>query len=245
MRSSEGAMSASAETVPVTRQNPARSLALRGTSGAYVLRALEVSDAPILERAVSASVPELRAFMPWAHLPRSLEREVARLKTVEADNRSGRELQLGLFAESDASELLACLGIHARVPLNPRGVELGYWTASAHAGRGLATIAVRMATVYAVDLLGCDRVQIVCDEANVASVRVAMKSGFVREGKLAGYLAAPSPEIVAGGYRGGTDPLMFAMVPARLAELAWADEVRGALEVFDILGRALPGWPRA
>jgi ribosomal-protein-alanine N-acetyltransferase len=62
--------------------------------------------------------------------------------------------------------------------------EIGYWLGRTFWGRGVATEAVRAATLYAFDQLGMHRVFAVPFGRNPASTRVLEKVGYVREGIL-------------------------------------------------------------
>lgn len=62
--------------------------------------------------------------------------------------------------------------------------EIGYWLGRPFRGRGIATEAVRAATLYAFDQLGMHRVFAVPFGRNPASTRVLEKAGYVREGIL-------------------------------------------------------------
>ena len=65
---------------------------------------------------------------------------------------------------------------------------LGYWIAQAHAGRGLATAAVRAMVDFAFSELRLHRVEAACLPANQASRRVLEKAGFEAEGRARAYL---------------------------------------------------------
>jgi len=59
--------------------------------------------------------------------------------------------------------------------------EIGYWTAAAVRGRGIAPAAVRAVTDWAFDHFGAEclpRIMLVHDLDNAASCRVALKSGY-------------------------------------------------------------------
>jgi RimJ/RimL family protein N-acetyltransferase len=62
--------------------------------------------------------------------------------------------------------------------------EIGYWLGRKFWRRGVATEAVRAATLYAFDQLGMHRVFAVPFGRNPASTRVLEKVGYVREGIL-------------------------------------------------------------
>lgn len=61
--------------------------------------------------------------------------------------------------------------------------DIGYWTRREARGRGYTTRAVRLLAGWAFSV-GCERLQIRADTENEASLRVAERSGFVREGVL-------------------------------------------------------------
>jgi RimJ/RimL family protein N-acetyltransferase len=62
--------------------------------------------------------------------------------------------------------------------------EVGYWLRSEARKRGLTSRAVRLVSRWSFEALGCERLQLRADAENVASQRVAEKTGFTREGVL-------------------------------------------------------------
>jgi RimJ/RimL family protein N-acetyltransferase len=62
--------------------------------------------------------------------------------------------------------------------------EVGYWLRLEARGRGLTSRAVRLVSRWSFEALGCERLQLRADADNVASQRVAEKTGFTREGVL-------------------------------------------------------------
>ncbi|MFN3536130.1 MAG: GNAT family N-acetyltransferase [Brevundimonas sp.] len=65
---------------------------------------------------------------------------------------------------------------------------IGYWIGRPHAGKGLATAAVRTLSVYAFTELKLHRLEAACVPHNHASRRVLEKSGFRLEGEARAYL---------------------------------------------------------
>jgi len=63
-------------------------------------------------------------------------------------------------------------------------LEVGYWTAAPARGRGLTTRALNLLSGWALREAGAERVQLRADVHNTASLRVAEKAGFTREGTL-------------------------------------------------------------
>jgi RimJ/RimL family protein N-acetyltransferase len=110
------------------------------------------------------------------------------------------------FAITDrrSGELLG--GIGMRMPSGGVG-EVGYWVKREARGRGLATRALRLLARWALEDQRLARVQLAAEPGNLASLRVAEKAGFTREGLLRRYLNI-------GGER--RDGFMFSLLPEEL-----------------------------
>jgi RimJ/RimL family protein N-acetyltransferase len=86
--------------------------------------------------------------------------------------------------EQESGELAAAitLWLHGKVG------ELGYWAAPSFRGRGYVPRAVQLLCAWGFDELQLPRMQLGTFIGNVASERVAEKSGFTREGILRAWL---------------------------------------------------------
>src|SRR5215208_3117020 len=62
--------------------------------------------------------------------------------------------------------------------------NLGYWVRTSRSGEGIATEATKQAARYGFERLGFQRLEIVVEMGNLPSLRVAEKTGSVREGLL-------------------------------------------------------------
>jgi RimJ/RimL family protein N-acetyltransferase len=82
--------------------------------------------------------------------------------------------------------------------------EVGYWVRPTEEGRGYASEATRVVTGCAFETLGAQRVEILCDEKNTRSRRIAERHGFVREGLLRNHFLRRS---------GPSHTLVFALTP--------------------------------
>jgi ribosomal-protein-alanine N-acetyltransferase len=77
-----------------------------------------------------------------------------------------------------------CIGsIWLNIGLSGRA-SVGYWLLAEARGKGLASHAVRLITRWAFEELGMQRVSLLADPRNEASLRVAERAGFTREGVL-------------------------------------------------------------
>jgi RimJ/RimL family protein N-acetyltransferase len=151
------------------------------------LRRWSASDAPALRAALAENDAHLRAWTPWVIDGRepglSLEERLAR---HAAGFDAGTEWVYGLFDRAE-TEVLGGVGLYPRV--GPRAVELGYWLAARHTGRGLATVASAALTALAFASPDVGHVEIRCERRNAASARVPERLGYT--------LLEPSPAGVA------------------------------------------------
>ena len=89
----------------------------------------------------------------------------------------------GFAILSPEAEFLGFGGV-VDVDLAARQGEIGYVVAPEARGRGVASRAVRLITGWALDELGLERVELHIDPENTASIRVAERCAYIREGVL-------------------------------------------------------------
>lgn len=219
---------------PVDRLHPPSRVVFARGEHRFELRPYTFGDIDRLAAAIEASRAELKGFMPWSHAPSTREADFDLVVRFQASYWSGREYVFGIFAEG--GELLGGCGLHPRTALNASALEVGYWCHSAHANRGHTTRAVRVLAVLAFDRFASDRLQVMHDEANVASQRVVEKCGFVYEGTMRNATSAVMPELRAGGYLGTGRHRLYGITPEEFAGFGWVDEVRAAVTVYDAFG---------
>lgn len=150
---------------------------LQGTiaAGPIELRRRSIADNEQMLAAIRLSLEHLRPWMPWAAQPPTDQtvREVAERSIRQWD--ADEEYGLGMY-EVDTGELVGASGLHRRV--GPGGIEIGYWVRADRTGRGYAKAAAAALTRAAMALDGMERVEIHCDQANVASAAVPRALGF-------------------------------------------------------------------
>jgi len=144
-------------------------------AGLLTLRRLRPGDAAAIAAAVAASMEHLRPWMPWA-TPDSTDPRIQRIRVAESDELWAQGTDF-IYSIIDTDGMLAGeIGLHRR--LEDGGMEIGYWIAEPRTRRGLATAAAAAITDVALRLPGVTRVEIHCDEANVASSAVPRKLGY-------------------------------------------------------------------
>jgi RimJ/RimL family protein N-acetyltransferase len=156
------------------------------------LRVPRAGDGAALYAAIVESLPELRRFLaslPWVAAEPSPEASEAWCRNAAANFLARRDLPFLMF-EREGGALVGATGLHRTVWETPR-TEIGYWCRTTRAGRGYVSEAVAAVARYAHENLRAVRVEIVTDEANLASRRVAERCGFELEGVLRHERRAP------------------------------------------------------
>ena len=161
------------------------------------LRPLAVTDIATVEAALLD--PEIcRWFDNRGVTAREVvERAVARWQADEAAE----------FAVLDAGEcvgsLWLTLGADSRA-------TVGYWLLRGARGKGLAAHALMLVSRWAFDELRVKRIGLLADPRNVASVRVAERAGFQREGVLRSWVEVNGERV---------DYVSFSLLPTDLRDL--------------------------
>jgi RimJ/RimL family protein N-acetyltransferase len=112
--------------------------------------------------------------MPWAQQAPSIEEEGVVIGRMELGWLERTDFVYAVVLSPTGP--IGAIGLHTRQ--GPGTLEIGYWIAALHTGRGYATAAARALAVTALALPSVDLVQIRCDEANQASAAVPRKLGF-------------------------------------------------------------------
>jgi RimJ/RimL family protein N-acetyltransferase len=101
---------------------------------------------------------------------------------AEGARATGEALSLAVVDAGDGAPL-GSLGLQRFAWEHAKG-EIGYWVAAEARGRGIATRATRLVAHWALDALELARVELLAATGNAASLGVAERAGFRREGTL-------------------------------------------------------------
>ncbi|MEV0426573.1 GNAT family N-acetyltransferase [Micromonospora sp. NPDC050495] len=141
------------------------------------LRPSRLSD--LADTAAACADPDIQRFLPF--LPNPYTEESARWWITEGEPavwaRGGAAYTV---ADPATDRLLGAAGLSHPLP-ERRQAEIGYWVAPWARGRGVATAATR-ALAEAAFAAGTARLELLTQEENAASQRVALAAGFRSEG---------------------------------------------------------------
>lgn len=191
-----------------------------------VIRCYELTDAPRLQAAVSASVEHLQTFMPWAYNePQTLDQKVELLRRFRGKFDLAEDFVYGVFSP-DERELWGGTGFHERI--GPDALEIGYWIHAAQTRRGYATELSAALTRVGIELVEARKIEIRCDVANTVSAKVPKRLGY--------RLDATLRQAVYGSPSGMRDCTVWSMLAEELAGSPVATAAKD-VRAFDALGR--------
>lgn len=174
------------------------------SDGAVLLRPWAVEDLPALVEAFSD--PVTRAVSPDGDEGFTDVDARMFLHEQERERVEGTALNVVVADAAAPARVLGGASFYA-VDLADASASLGYWTAPAVRGRGVATRATRLLAGWGFARLGLARIALTCGPDNVVSQRVAERAGFVREGLMRAHIP----------FRGGRrDSVLYGLLPADL-----------------------------
>ncbi len=157
-----------------------------------LLRVPRPGDGVVVHEAVSESLAELRAFLaslPWIAEEPSVELSESFCRNAEANFLARRDLPFLMFDKA-SNTYLGSAGLHRPDWSIPK-LEIGFWCRSSKTGYGYVSEAVEALVRYATQHTGAVRLEIITDEANTRSRRVAERCNFALEGILRNERRAP------------------------------------------------------
>lgn len=139
-------------------------------------------DGPALHEAVSASIDDLRPWLPWAVNAPSIEDTETNVRKGYTRFLNREDLWLLLFLKG-TNICIGGSGLH-RIDWDVPKFEIGYWLRTSYVGQGYMAEAVTTITDFAFNTLSAKRVEIRCDALNERSASVARRLNFSHEGTL-------------------------------------------------------------
>ncbi len=147
-----------------------------------VIRMPKPGDGKAVYDAITASIDELKPWMPFAQKAQTEEDVELNIRSSYISFLKREDLRLLVFLK-ETGELVASSGLH-RIDWSVPKFEIGYWIDSRFSGKGYMTEAVEGIANFAFDELNARRIEIRCDERNTKSRAIPERLGFTLEGIL-------------------------------------------------------------
>jgi len=143
--------------------------------GVIVLRPLQEADARDLAHHVNNKKiwDNLRDYIPFPYTEEDAKSFIASV----AD-----EHPVYTFVITYKQQVCGVIGLVAQQDVYKKSASIGYWISEAYWGKGIASIALELATYYGLYQLNYIRIYTSVFEYNPASMRVLEKNGYVKEG---------------------------------------------------------------
>ncbi len=157
-----------------------------------LLRHPRAGDGAAHHEAVAESIAEMRQFLaslPWVAAEQSVTTSELYCRAAESNFLARKDLPYLLWDKS-TGKVVGATGLHRTDWATPK-TEVGYWCRSSWCGQGVITEAVTALSQLAFGLLAVARLELITDEDNRASRRVAERCGFTLEGVLRNERRAP------------------------------------------------------
>jgi RimJ/RimL family protein N-acetyltransferase len=180
---------------------------LNMTDGVIALRPLRLDDAAHIWLAIQESRAALQQWLPTAGRVASADELRAYAAMAQQDLSAGIAYD---FAVQDAPDgyLLGGIGL-TQINRHHRFANLYYWIRTSRTRQGIACRAIRLAARFGLEVLGLQRVEIVVELGNIASMRAAEKAGARREAMLRNRLVNNGRAV---------DAAMFSLIPSDLTD---------------------------
>ena len=148
--------------------------------GAVLVRTRADHAAALVDVLVT-NLEHLRPWMPWAtEANATMAVQQERLVNTELAWANGTDYDFLIVAPAHATVTPESIagGISLMTRQGPGVLEIGYWLAHTHIGRGLATNAARALTDHALMMAGIERCEIHCDAGNGRSSAIPQRLGY-------------------------------------------------------------------
>jgi RimJ/RimL family protein N-acetyltransferase len=150
-------------------------------SDRLIIRVPRVGDGAAVNAGIVESMAELKPWMPWAQAAPSVEDTEANTRRAIAKTILREDIRLHFHLKDGT--FVGGSGLH-RINWDVPRFEIGYWVRASLCGKGYCTEGVGAIAGMAFEILHAKRVEIRCDDQNIASRRVAERAGFELEGIL-------------------------------------------------------------
>jgi len=130
-------------------------------------------------KVVNENRKHLRPWFPWEKLTLKPEDSLKYLFETEEKFKAGKKVDYGIYINNKYAGSVGIFDINKE----NKTAEIGYWLSDKFIKKGYTTEAVKIMEKEFFTNGNLNRIQIRCDEKNIASSGVAKKCGYIFEGK--------------------------------------------------------------
>ncbi len=134
-------------------------------------------DAPVLFQLISKNRAYLKEFLPWLDFCKSIEDSQEFIRKTTIENNENTALTLCI---RKTDQIIGVICFHA-FDHNSKSAGIGYWLDNDHQGKGIITLACENLIQYGFNDLNLAEIKISCGRANIKSMAVPERLGFVRK----------------------------------------------------------------
>lgn len=136
--------------------------------------------AKIIFETIEINRKHLAPWFEWEKLTKKVEDTLKYLFDKENLAKTGKKIEYGIYIENNYAGNIGVFDIN----MEYKSAEIGYWLSTEFIRQGIMTEAVGVLEKEFFENFNINRIQIKCDEKNIASAGVAKKSGYKLEGIL-------------------------------------------------------------
>ncbi len=122
----------------------------------------------------------LRPWFEWEKLTLTPEDSLKYLFENQENYKKNKKIEYGIYANNNYVGNISVFDIHKE----SKSAEVGYWLSKKETRKGFMTEAVKLVEKEFFQNFGLNRIEIICDERNIASKGVVEKCNYFFEGKL-------------------------------------------------------------
>ena len=145
-----------------------------------LLRPFRLQDADELFVAARESIAEVGHWLPWCHENYTREESSTWIEARAQAWRDGVEYSFAVI-DSVGGRFVGGCGLN-QFDYDRQRANLGYWVRTSATCTGHGTAAARLLARWGAEVLHLERMEIIAAVGNIASQRVAVKLGAMREG---------------------------------------------------------------
>lgn len=145
-----------------------------------LLRPYRGDDINALFAAARESIDEVGRWLPWCHPDYTRDESVAWIESRPLAWRDGVEYSFAIIDRTSGQFMGGC-GLN-QFDYDRQRCNLGYWVRTSATRNGYGTAAARLLARWGAEELQLERMEIIAAVGNIASQRVALKAGAMREG---------------------------------------------------------------